>query len=81
MLQFLEDEIKEEEKALLEKGSAGRYELRKRLFLRDGKLHPKLRHYGWWFLHNCIAHPMLGVVPCTQTFQLHDWTSKKLNHG
>lgn len=61
-------------------GSEGRYRLRQALFLVDGKPLPRVRHFGWWLLHNCVAHPILGVCPVRKTFELHDWTSKKLNH-
>lgn len=48
------------------------------------KLYDKWRisrsvHHFWWFVHNCIAHPLIGVVPSHLTFQLHDWTSNKIN--
>jgi len=38
-----------------------------------------LPHHLWWFVHNCIAHPMIGVLPVRPTFAFHDYTSKKIN--
>lgn len=38
-----------------------------------------LPHHFWWVVHNCIAHPMIGVVPVRPTFAFHDYTSKKIN--
>lgn len=38
-----------------------------------------LPHHFWWFVHNCIAHPAIGVVPLRPTFAFHDFTSKKIN--
>lgn len=38
-----------------------------------------LGHHWWWFVHNCIAHPAIGLCPTTKTFQFHDWTSVKIN--
>lgn len=37
------------------------------------------QHYFWWFVHNCIAHPMIGLVPIKTTFRFHDYTSDKIN--
>lgn len=34
----------------------------------------------WWLIHNCIAHPMLGVAPRSQLVGwFHDWTATKMN--
>ena len=38
------------------------------------------RHAFWWWLHNCVAHPLIGVMPRRFAFEFHDWTSRKL-HG
>ena len=38
-----------------------------------------LDHQWWWFVHNCIAHPIIGLFPYKQTVEFHDFTSKKLN--
>ena len=27
--------------------------------------------------HNCIAHPLVGILPCRATDALHDWSAKK----
>lgn len=39
----------------------------------------KIKHHGWWLVHNCIAHPLIGIAPHKMTFDFHDWTSRKLN--
>lgn len=38
-----------------------------------------LPHHFWWFVHNCVAHPLIGLVPVKQAFEFHDYTSKKIN--
>jgi hypothetical protein len=38
-----------------------------------------LPHHFWWLVHNCVAHPMIGVMPVRHTFAFHDYTSKKIN--
>ena len=38
-----------------------------------------IRHVLWWLLHNCVAHPMLGMVPGAPTVRFHDWSSDRLN--
>ena len=58
-----------------------RYYKRLRKFQHTYKGHnPRLRHYGWWLLHNVVAHPILGIIPCRLTFAFHDWTSSRLNN-
>lgn len=56
-----------------EDGSENRYDER-----RDQQ--PAARHAFWWWLHNCVAHPLIGLVPRRFAFEFHDWTSRKL-HG
>lgn len=36
-------------------------------------------HLAAWLLHNCVAHPLLGVLPCAWTIWLHDRTADWLN--
>lgn len=69
----------DEEAAAL--GSEGRFEERYFLFKEDGRRLPFLRHYGWWLLHNIVAHVCLGLLPFGPFFRFHDWTSTKLGHG
>lgn len=38
-----------------------------------------LRHHFWWFVHNCIAHILIGVCPVNVFFRFHDYTSRKIN--
>jgi hypothetical protein len=40
---------------------------------------PRIKHWGWWLLHNCITHPLIGVMPIKPMFEFHDWTSRRLN--
>lgn len=51
--------------------------LKERLIL-DMKM-AVVEHHFWWFVHNCIAHPMIGVCPHEKTFAFHDYTSDKIN--
>lgn len=36
-------------------------------------------HHFWWFMHNCVAHFLIGVCPIKTFFQFHDYTSDKIN--
>lgn len=37
-------------------------------------------HAFWWGVHNCVAHPLIGILPWFKwTFTFHDWTSLKIN--
>lgn len=56
-----------------EDGSENRYDAR-------CDRQPAARHAFWWWLHNCVAHPLIGLVPWRFAFEFHDWTSRKL-HG
>ena len=38
-----------------------------------------LGHHFWWFIHNCVAHPLIGVLPIRPCFYLHDFTADKIN--
>lgn len=40
---------------------------------------PLFLHHWWWFVHNVVAHPLIGVAPSKPTFQFHDFTSRKIN--
>jgi hypothetical protein len=66
-----------------EPGAAGRYRQRIALWTdaRTGLagLTARLRHHGWWLLHNLVAHPLLAVLPARPAVALHDWTSRRLN--
>ncbi len=61
-----------------ELGAAGRYEKRIEKFVAKKRKFPRLQHFSWWIIHNCVAHPFL-LIPCKWSFQFHDWSSKKLN--
>lgn len=60
-----------------EAGSEQRYENRVETFQKENK--PVYKHHAWWLIHNCIAHPLIGIIPSKATFDFHDWTSKKIN--
>lgn len=32
----------------------------------------------WWVLHNVFAHIAIGVMPCSATFAVHDWTAERM---
>lgn len=60
--------------------SEARFHERVKLFHADGAANPTLRHHALWFLHNCVAHPLLAVAPGQKSVQFHDLTSAWLNH-
>lgn len=56
----------------------------KERFVARGKKHTRLygsqkRYYFWWLVHNCIAHPLIGIAPINTFFRFHDYTSRKIN--
>ena len=62
-------------------GSAERFPIRIEKFKKKKKFLPLLQHYFWWFVHNCITHPLIGIIPFKPFFEFHDWTSVKLCAG
>lgn len=60
-----------------ETGAEERFEKRKEVFKQEEE--PIYKHHVWWLIHNCIAHPLIGIFPCKKTFDFHDWTSIKIN--
>lgn len=59
------------------KTSEGRFHLRiEKWKTQRGSV---LEHHFWWFVHNCISHPLIGLLPRTETFEFHDYTSDKIN--
>jgi hypothetical protein len=60
-----------------EDGSQQRFKARVKEFKK--KQIPVLLHHYWWLVHNCIAHPLIGIAPCKNTFDFHDYTSRKIN--
>lgn len=63
-----------------EDGSKDRFAERLNIWIEIQTVNfPKVRHYGWWVLHNCVAHPLMGILPINWFFEFHDWTSRKLN--
>lgn len=62
-------------------GSHGRYEVRRaRWRSQDGVPRPlwRVRHAAWWWLHNLVVHPLLGLLPVAVVVRLHDWSSGRL---
>jgi len=57
--------------------SYGRFEVRIEKWKRETG--SALPHHFWWFVHNCIAHPAIGLAPIRRTFEFHDFTSRKIN--
>lgn len=56
--------------------SQERYNNRKKNFAS------KLEHHVWWLLHNCVAHPILGIFPNTfKSVDFHSLTSDWLNNN
>lgn len=60
-----------------EAGAQERFQSRVSIFKNEDK--PVYKHHFWWFVHNCVAHPLIGIMPNKSTFDFHDWTSKKIN--
>lgn len=69
-----------------EDGSAIRYDddLQRHLavFAIDGAkaVVPWINFRFWWFLHNCVAHVAIGILPIRAMFRFHDFTSRRM-HG
>jgi hypothetical protein len=62
-------------------GSAERFPIRVENFKKKKKALPLVQHGFWWFVHNCVTHPLIGIFPIKPLFQFHDWTSVKLTAG
>ena len=63
-----------------EEGAFERHQERKLNFKRAFNRLPLVRYYIWWLIHNCIAHPLIGLFPFTKlTFAFHDWTSQHMH--
>lgn len=39
---------------------------------------PDVGRRAWWVLHNCVAHPLIGVLPSALAFWLHDETAERM---
>lgn len=35
-------------------------------------------HRKDWLFHNIVAHALIGLVPCEETFKLHDRTAREM---
>ena len=56
-----------------------RFFARQLLFAEQHGRLGRLIHILAWLLHNCIAHPILGLIPCRASVWLHDRTADWLN--
>lgn len=62
-------------------GSHGRHAVRRVRWRAEGGVPRPLwqiRHAGWWWLHNLVVHPLLGLLPVAAIVRLHDWSSGRL---
>lgn len=64
----------------VDEGAMGRYLARIQKFVTDKRPHPRLRHHALWVLHNCVAHPILGLTASDPAIEFHELTSAWLNH-
>lgn len=62
-----------------EDGAQDRYEA-ERATLEEFSSDDVRSHRAWWVAHNCVAHPLIGLWPCRTTFDLHDYTARRM-HG
>lgn len=60
-------------------GAFRRYQKRINAWSTRTRVLPKVRHDAWWFLHNAVSHPLLGLWPSQKAVWFHDWTSQHLN--
>lgn len=69
----------EEEDAIDGDSAAARYQQRTEKFrARFGDAGPALHRLAW-LVHNCVAHPAIGLAPSLMTRALHDRTADVLN--
>ncbi len=59
--------------------SAERFAARQARFITRYGRSGSVRHVGAWLVHNCIAHPLLGLKPGATTLRIHDATADWLN--
>jgi hypothetical protein len=62
-----------------EDGSQERFHDHISLFRRAFRSFPRARHHAWWLVHNCISHPLIGLLPIKLFFDFHDWTSRMMH--
>jgi DNA-directed RNA polymerase subunit RPC12/RpoP len=39
---------------------------------------PWVKYRFYWWLHNVVAHSLIGIAPRRTFFRFHDWTSRKM---
>jgi|GEM_PF-2101231 len=59
--------------------SEGRFNVRRQRWRSSERRLADAQHFAWWWAHNCVAHPLLGIWPSALTVRLHDVTAKELN--
>lgn len=64
------------EEVLSQVSTQARFRIRQKIFRENGV--PLWKHHFWWFVHNCITHPCIGICPMKWAFDFHDFTSRKL---
>jgi hypothetical protein len=51
-------------------------------YQRDGGFQrstpPVVARWGWWILHNVLAHILIGIAPCAVTFAFHDYSAAQM---
>ena len=72
-----EEEVPEESPYTV--ASQERFYARIEIHKRRGTILPRTTHALWWFVHNAVAHPLIGVAPIEPFFKFHDYTSDKIN--
>lgn len=77
MFDNIEEYEKDRQKYLRNKTSHGRFLNRVDKWNDVNK--SQLIHLFWWFVHNCISHPIIGICPIKVAFRFHDYTSDKIN--
>ncbi|MFT5681846.1 MAG: hypothetical protein ACI8RZ_002764 [Myxococcota bacterium] len=70
---------KEEGDRELSPGVSDRYTTRQARFVQRHGRSGRVWHAGAWLVHNCIAHPLLGLKPGATTLRIHDRTADWLN--
>ena len=73
------DEVFGDKSKPVESPSYKRDQLRRQNWFYAVSCFPIIRYRFWWFIHNCMIHPALGVWPLQLFIWCHDWTAHKLN--
>ena len=75
-----EDDAEEAEEDIASgETAAARYAQRRRAYADRFGRTARARHAAAWLLHNCVAHPLLGIAPGAWSVWLHDRTADRLS--